>query len=203
MVPARFGSLAVLIRNYRMDAARAATTNVPTDRSGEIDMPNRRNVMRTSLGVLAATQLGAGGATAADAPVAATGHGKVRGSDDGGIKVFKGIPYATAKRFEAPMSPQAWAGIRDAIAYGPMCPQLDRERTSITSSWTYEKEMSEDCLVLNVWTPGLRRPPASGRSWSGCTAAASPSAVGLAPLYRRQRPRRQAATWSSSRSTTG
>ena len=85
-------------------------------------MPNRRNVMRTSLGVLAATQLGTGSATAADTPVAATSHGKVQGDDDGGIKVFKGIPYATAKRFLAPMSPKPWADVRDAVAFGPMSP---------------------------------------------------------------------------------
>ena len=119
-------------------------------------MPNRRNVMRTSLGVLAATQLGAGGATAADAPVAATGHGKVRGGDDGGIKVFKGIPYATAGRFEAPVAPQPWADVRDAVAFGPMCPQARGPLGSLFASWTFDKEMSEDCLVLNVWTPGLR-----------------------------------------------
>ena len=139
-----------------MDAARAATTNVPTDRSGETDMPNRRNVMRTSLGVLAATQLGTGSATAADTPVAATSHGKVQGDDDGGIKVFKGIPYATAKRFEAPMSPQPWADVRDAVAFGPMCPQARGPLGSLFASWTFDKEMSEDCQRLNVWTPGLR-----------------------------------------------
>ena len=139
-----------------MDAARAATTNVPIDRSGETDMPNRRNVMRTSLGVLAATQLGTGSATAADTPVAATSHGKVQGDDDGGIKVFKGIPYATAKRFEAPMSPQPWADVRDAVAFGPMCPQARGPLGSLFASWTFDKEMSEDCQRLNVWTPGLR-----------------------------------------------
>jgi para-nitrobenzyl esterase len=89
-----------------------------------------------------------------------THRGKVRGNLDGGIKVFKGIPYAATtdglNRFRPPRPARYWTDVRDAIAYGPMCPQIEREHASFTASWTYDKDASEDCLVLNVWTPALR-----------------------------------------------
>jgi para-nitrobenzyl esterase len=95
-----------------------------------------------------------------------THRGKVRGTGDDRIKVFKGIPYAATtdglNRFRPPKPAKSWLDVRDATAYGPMCPQVGRERGSYTASWTYDKEASEDCLILNVWTPALhdqrRRP---------------------------------------------
>lgn len=98
--------------------------------------------------------------------VVETHRGKVRGSSDGEIKVFRGIPYAAAtqgaNRFHPPRLAKNWSGVRDAVAYGPMCPQLPQKRGSYTASWTYDKDAGEDCLVLNVWTPTLhdqrRRP---------------------------------------------
>jgi para-nitrobenzyl esterase len=95
-----------------------------------------------------------------------THRGKIRGTVDDGIKVFKGIPYADntggLNRFRPPKPPKGWPDVRDTLSYGPMCPQLGSERASYTASWTYDKEASEDCLVLNVWTPALhdqrRRP---------------------------------------------
>jgi len=85
----------------------------------------------------------------ADAPLATTKAGRVRGYTDNGINVFKGIRYGaetTGRRFMPPLAPEPWSDIRDALAYGPSAPQQSRpnERTS------------EDCLFLNVWTPGLR-----------------------------------------------
>lgn len=85
----------------------------------------------------------------ADAPLATTKAGRVRGYTDNGINVFKGIRYGadtTARRFMPPLPPEPWTDVRDALTYGPSCPQPSRggERNS------------EDCLFLNVWTPGLR-----------------------------------------------
>ena len=97
------------------------------------------------------------------APVSAlaeTHRGKIRGSIADGIKVFKGIPYgadtAGANRFRPPKPPKPWTDVRDALDFGPMAPQTTSERARIFASWTYDKDMSEACLSLNVWTPGLR-----------------------------------------------
>ena len=60
---------------------------------------------------------------------AETVYGKIRGVDNNGIKVFKGIPYgastAGANRFMAPVEPAKWTGVRDALAYGHSAPQRD------------------------------------------------------------------------------
>lgn len=84
-----------------------------------------------------------------DSPVATIKSGQVRGYVDSGVNIFKGIPYGadtTTRRFMPPVPPETWAGVRDALEYGPASPQQTRagERTS------------EDCLYLNVWTPNLR-----------------------------------------------
>jgi para-nitrobenzyl esterase len=77
-----------------------------------------------------------------------TRFGKVAGVKAQGVHVFKGIPYGADTRhtrFQPAQLPVAWRKTRDATSYGPSCPQSS-ERENV----------SEDCLVLNVWTPGLR-----------------------------------------------
>ena len=83
-----------------------------------------------------------------ESPIAKTKYGKVRGYSDNGINVFKGIPYGadTSKtRFRPPLPPEKWKDIREAVEYGPSCPQR---------SGSVDK-VSEDCLLLNVFTPAL------------------------------------------------
>ena len=96
-----------------------------------------------------------------------TTFGKVRGRNVNGIRTFKGIPYgsstAGANRFMPPMKPAAWTGTRDALDFGPSCPQLPGFKTpEIQLMQNLASNVSsEDCLVLNVWTPatdGARRP---------------------------------------------
>lgn len=90
-------------------------------------------------------------ARAQAAPIARTEYGRVRGARERTVLSFKGVRYgAPTLRFQAPSPPRVWRGVRDALVYGPACPQrgLDGEA------------QSEDCLSLNVWTPALsgRRP---------------------------------------------
>jgi para-nitrobenzyl esterase len=91
-------------------------------------------------------------------PIITTTSGQVRGLSERGIVSFKGIPYgfstAGAGRWRAPQPPQPWLGLRDALEYGPSAPQNQAPvGTPSICGPTYP--MGEDCLVLNLWTPGL------------------------------------------------
>lgn len=94
------------------------------------------------------------------APMAETRTGKVRGTVSDGINIFKGIPYGAptggANRFRKPQPPQAWSGVRDAVLYPNMAPQPPAPIRGLFASWTDPTTINEDCLGLNVWTPGLR-----------------------------------------------
>ncbi|MBB3813090.1 para-nitrobenzyl esterase [Xanthomonas arboricola] len=114
----------------------------------------RRTLLRGGLLATAAAALpGVAGAAAPpprddSAPLARVRGGALRGYRDQGICVFKGIPYGgdtAARRFQAPVLETPWQDVRDAGAYGAAAPQLKASEPT-----------SEDCLFLNVWTPGLR-----------------------------------------------
>lgn len=85
-----------------------------------------------------------------------TSRGQVKGYEQNGLSIFKGIPYAKAKRFHAPEPVEKWNGVFDAASYGYVCPLLNMDRPSgeLYVSHRYWP-MDEDCLNLNVWTPGL------------------------------------------------
>ena len=83
-------------------------------------------------------------------------YGKLRGTRQDGVNIFKGIPYAGRvsgdRRFRRPAQLNPWSGIRDATQFGPPAIQPPRRN---------EPEPSEDCLYLNIWTPandGKKRP---------------------------------------------
>ena len=91
--------------------------------------------------------------------IANTDCGKVRGYIRKNIFVYKGIPYAEAKRFEAPQKPKAWDGIRSSLTWGPV-PYLETPMNSVNDEIEYLFDHdfgypSEDCLRLNIWTPGI------------------------------------------------
>ena len=89
-----------------------------------------------------------------------TRYGKVQGIQKDEVLVWKGIPFARPPlgqlRFRAPQAPEAWTGVREATQFGAISPQ-----TSDGSFGTLPGPMSEDCLTLNIWSPGAdtaRRP---------------------------------------------
>ena len=91
-------------------------------------------------------------------------QGKLEGDDQGGLFVFKGVPFAAppvgARRWLAPEKPESWTGLRDARRFGAVSHQ-NQVMLSALSAMVVDGEQSEDCLYLNVWTPALdgkRRP---------------------------------------------
>lgn len=123
---------------------------------------------------------------------AETRHGRIQGLVDCGVHRFLGVPYAAPtggrNRFRPPVPPAAWTGLRECFGYGPVCPQI---LTPLTNPYgrliqfdlaAAQGGMSEDCLRLNIWTPGLRdgaRRPVMFCIHGGGFAISS----GNAPLY--------------------
>ena len=86
-----------------------------------------------------------------------TRQGKLQGKQEDGLHVFRGVPVAAPpvgdRRFRAPQPHPGWSGVRDASEYGPIAMQrpnvaLDQMMGGVA------QPLSEDCLFLNVWTPG-------------------------------------------------
>lgn len=107
--------------------------------------------------LLAVSTAGAAAPTAAPVTVALP-QGTLVGREEDGLQVFRGIPYAGAPvgdwRWRAPRPAPAWRGLRDASAFGPVCPQV--LQPAYTKEELGGREMSEDCLHLNVYTPQAR-----------------------------------------------
>lgn len=80
--------------------------------------------------------------------VVALDSGLVRGTKESASWVFRGIPYAAPptgdKRWKPPELAACWDDVRDANAFGAVCPQLDKTKQPVGN---------EDCLTLNVWVP--------------------------------------------------
>jgi para-nitrobenzyl esterase len=109
--------------------------------------------------------------TEASAPVVETRHGKVRGAVQDGICVFKGIPYgastAGVNRFMPPQKPAHWDEVRDCLRWAPIAPQGASAANPSGMGKDFQlyfgndpdapRTQSEDCLALNVFTPGVGR----------------------------------------------
>lgn len=95
--------------------------------------------------------------------VASTALGDMRGAEEYGVAVFRGVPYAAPPvgdfRFCAPQALSAWHGLRDATCHGPIAPQTPSRLRAAMGS--FDRPQDEDCLTLTIWTPaadGRRRP---------------------------------------------
>ena len=92
-----------------------------------------------------------------------TTYGPIEGYLDGEIYTFKGIQYAKADRFMPPQFPDKFTELKQCKLYGPQAPQGESLRWSGNNQTDYafgnqfvlEPMDEEDCLVLNVWTPGI------------------------------------------------
>lgn len=102
-----------------------------------------------------------------DYPVVETKNGKLHGFWQDGVFHFRGIRYGRAERFELAQPEPAWEGVKDAKAYGYICPLLPDEPhgaddptaapfNSFEMPHVYWP-MNEECLYLNVWTKHIEK----------------------------------------------
>jgi para-nitrobenzyl esterase len=106
-----------------------------------------------------------------------TRTGRVRGMRVEGVSSFLGIPYGAdthSRRFQPALPAPAWTGVRDCFTYGATAPQgslgfggtgaganpeVMRVMATLFSAGPQDRPPpeSEDCLVLNVFTPDASR----------------------------------------------
>ena len=89
--------------------------------------------------------------------------GKLQGVARDGVLRFNGIPFAKPPvgplRWRMPEPAEPWAGVRDAALFGNIAPQVASASGAVLGGTPGTR--SEDCLYLNVQTPGCdgaRRP---------------------------------------------
>jgi len=119
---------------------------------------------------------------AAESIVVNAPAGKLQGTTDGKLQVFKGIPYALPPigemRWKPPLPMKKWKGTREATQFGAACIQARGKPDSIYF-WTLPKT-SEDCLFLNVWAPAnVKKAPVFFWIHGGALSGGS----GSEPLY--------------------
>src|SRR5580765_3032217 len=119
--------------------------------------------MRFTISVACASLLAFSLAINAATDTVKTEGGAVSGTMTAGVRVFKGIPYASPPvgdlRWRPPQAVEPWAGVRDGSQYGAECPQTQYPNGSVYTRPL--RPLGEDCLFLNVWTTakaGDKRP---------------------------------------------
>ncbi|MGW2271001.1 carboxylesterase/lipase family protein [Streptomyces yangpuensis] len=101
-----------------------------------------------------------------DRPEVQLPAGRLRGAVEGGVAVFRAVPYAAPPvgdlRWRPAQPHPGWTGTRDATADGPSAPQMYREGGDPVLGGHGEPPFDEDCLTLNVWTPAAAPAPTAG-----------------------------------------
>src|SRR5262245_18788129 len=89
--------------------------------------------------------------------VVPTSNGQLQGVQENKVRAFKGVPFAKppvgALRWAAPQPMPSWKGIRKADVFGARSFQRNAYKDMVLRS----PRESEDCLYLNVWTPGAAK----------------------------------------------
>ena len=94
-------------------------------------------------------------------PEVSTRAGRVRGRNENGVAVFRGIPFAEPpvgqRRFQAPEPTAPWEGVRPATEFGPPSPQAsapeDPEAPDTPAAPAATADPAAGWLTVNVWTP--------------------------------------------------
>jgi para-nitrobenzyl esterase len=93
----------------------------------------------------------------ASTAVVETTSGKIEGVFRKGLYIFRGVPYAAPpvgeRRWLPPGPAKPWGGVRPAKEFAPTAPQSPMEIEFLEPP--EKQQQSEDCLYLNIWTPGL------------------------------------------------
>jgi len=91
-------------------------------------------------------------------PIAKTDYGRLKGyvDQDKEVLVWKGVPYARPPvgelRWAAPLDPEPWDGVRNAISPAPKCTQLFTTEEWIRTG-VVDPDSSEDCLYVDIYRP--------------------------------------------------
>jgi para-nitrobenzyl esterase len=97
-----------------------------------------------------------------DGLIVETTEGRLRGTAEGGARVFRGVPYAAPPvgplRFRPPQPPAPWQGVREAVRHGPIPPQNRGRLAALMGD--FDRPQGEDCLSLTIWAPAPDGPPA-------------------------------------------
>ena len=94
-------------------------------------------------------------------PEVSTRAGRVRGRNENGVAVFRGIPFAEPpvgqRRFQAPEPTAPWEGVRPATEFGPPSPQASAPEAPGNPETPAAPAATADpaagWLTVNVWTP--------------------------------------------------
>ena len=74
-----------------------------------------------------------------------------------GAHVWRGVRFAAdtsgENRWRAPRSAPTWEGIKEALKFAPVCPQIATPFTPIASFTNGEIEGHEDCLAADIYAP--------------------------------------------------